>query len=362
MAKDYPVFRRFGLVMSLLIFMLLGGCAGTTKHLPLDAWVAPVPSVTPGDDRSVHIAYLGTGGYLIREGERAILTAPFFSHPSMLKVALGKINADHERIDRALYDMKPDLAPVPAILVGHAHYDHLMDIPYIAEKYTPDAVVYGSRTMFHTLAPTLCECRRVAVNPYAATVKGGGRWIVPRKEPTIRFMPLVSEHAPHFLGLKFFTGDYKEDLTALPTRAYGWKEGQTFAYLIDFLADDGKTVMFRIHFQDSASNPEFGFPPPFENPLDKRRVDLAILCVASFKEVHDYPKAILKALKPRHVLLGHWENFFRPLPAEKDKLTTVPNTDVKDFIREMQKHLPDDAKFILPRPGRWLTIPVSEGS
>jgi len=362
MKKVSLVFRRFGLVMGLLTFMLLGGCAGSTKNLTMDAWISPFLPATPGDDRSVHIAYLGTGGYLIRQGERAILTAPFFSHPPMLKVVLGQIKPNQDRIDRALYDMKSDLAPVPAILVGHAHYDHLMDIPYIAGKYTPDAVVYGSRTMFHTLAPALCECRRVAVNPYAATAKGDGRWIVPRKERTIRFMPLVSEHAPHFMGLKFFTGDYKKDLTALPTRAYGWKEGQTFAYLIDFLAEDGKTVMFRIHFQDSASNPEYGFPPQFENPRDKRRVDLAILCVASFKEVRDYPKAILKELKPRHVLLGHWENFFRPLPAEKEKLTTVPNTDVQDFIREMQKHLPGDAKYILPRPGTWLTIPVSEGA
>ena len=38
------------------------------------------------------------------------------------------------------------LAAVHAILVGHSHYDHLMDVPLIARRYVPNATIYGSLT------------------------------------------------------------------------------------------------------------------------------------------------------------------------------------------------------------------------
>jgi hypothetical protein len=231
-----------------------------------------------------------------------------------------------------------------------------MDVPYIAGEYAPHALVYGSRTMSHTLAPALPKQRRIAVNADAATSEGGGRWIG-LQDQRLRFMALTSEHAPHFMGIKVFQGHYEADLSALPTKAAGWVEGQTFAYLIDFLGDDGETVAFRIHYQDAASTPPLGFPPRFEKTADLRRVDVAILCVPGFDQVKGYPEGILAELNPRYVILGHWENFFEPQPDDMRKLTVVPNTNVWKFIRRLQMVLPHDAKFILPQPGTWLRFP-----
>lgn len=355
MKKDSALFKWICVVLGLL-GLLVSGCAGSIKNLPVNAWVQPVPSGTQSDDRSMQIAYLGTGGYLIHQGERAIMTAPFFSHPSIPKMLLGRIEADKKQINRFLSEMKPDLEPVKAILVGHAHYDHLMDVPYIAGEYAPHALIYGSRTMSHTLAPVLPQQRRIAVNADAATSEGGGCWLGP-EDQNLRFMALISEHAPHVMGIKAFKGHYEEDLSALPTKAAEWVEGQTFAYLIDFLRDDGETVAFRIHYQDAASTPPLGFPPRFEKPADKRRVDVAILCVPGFDQVEGYPEGILVELNPRYVILGHWENFFKALPDDMQKLTVVPATNVRKFIRRVQTVLPEDAKFILPQPGTWLTFP-----
>ena len=109
---------------------------------------------------------------------------------------------------------------------------------------------------------------------------------------------------PHFclfgrrLCLKLYQGKITQPLHRLPRTAWGWKEGQTLAYLIDFMAEDKKSIDFRIHYQDAASNPPRGFPPPFVDPRDKKRVDVTILCVPGFNEVENYPEALIQKMRP----------------------------------------------------------------
>lgn len=54
------------------------------------------------------------------------------------------------------------------------------------------------------------------------------------------------------------------------------------------LADDGERVLLRIHYQDSASNEDFGWPPPELRAAPD--VDLAHFCAASFENVDGIPK------------------------------------------------------------------------
>jgi hypothetical protein len=243
---------------------------------------------------------------------------------------------------------------VTAILVGHAHYDHLMDVPYIKKKYLPQAKIYGSETMKNTLAGDhdLKQDDVVSVEQGAGTDREPGTWWDASRR--LRFMALKSEHAPIVAHLKFFEGTYREPLKELPTRAYGWREGQTLAYLIDFLSADGKTVEFRVHYQDAASTAPLGFPPALSQLPDPRRVDLAIVCMPGFDQVEHYPEAIVKRLKPRFVVIIHWENFFELLPDDPRDLRTVPTENAERFLARLQPVLQPDAVFKLPAPGAWM--------
>src|SRR5262249_22978364 len=158
------------------------------------------------------------------------------------------------------------------------------------------------------------------------------------------FMAVRPEHAPHFLGLKMFGGSGGEDQSRLPRLAYGWKEGQTFAVLIYFLGADG-TPQLRLHYHDAASKPPAGFVPPPEAAV-AQPVDVAILCVASFGEVDDYPEAIVRQLRPHTVVLGHWESFFR---SPDRPLQAVPLTDTKAFALRLTDVLPEGARWYTPR-------------
>lgn len=291
---------------------------------------------------SIQFTYLGSGGWLIAWRGRRVLTAPFFTNPGLFRTAFGTIETDPKLVDRFL----PPVDDVESILAGHSHYDHLLDISYIATKHAPRATIYGNDTMVNLLAATLPGSRRVSLQSKAGDHQRPGEW-TSLAGGAMRVMALRSEHAPHFFGIKLYCGDVLEPQSELPTKATRWKEGQTLAFLIDLLNEDG-SIAFRLHYQDSASRPPFGFPPHTGGTID-RPVDLAILCVASFSQTSGYPESAIERLDPQHLLLGHWEDFFRPrtLP-----IRSVPLSSVTTFIRRMKAVMPPSAGWNLPQPGQ----------
>lgn len=304
--------RLSGAVAALALGLLTAGCPIPTKGLKLYPAHLPDPSyATPGPEK-VEVRYLGVGGYYVRRGTDSILFAPSFTNPSI--VALNPANAiqsDTRLVDRCLKKSmsEEELKQLEFILVGHAHYDHLMDVPWVMLQHAPRAKALGSRTMRHTLAGAGLARRTLVVDECAAPRTGAmGRWIYNEAE-TVRVMAIESEHSPHWWLVKLMTGRYTVDRTTLPRTAFGWKEGQTYAYLVDFLDKRTKRVDFRIHFQDAASRAGYGAVPEGAK-AGHPRVDLAITCVGAHASVADYPEPILRNAEPRHIVLGHWEDFF----------------------------------------------------
>jgi hypothetical protein len=299
----------------------------------------------------ITIEYLGVGGWLMRMGESVLLTAPFFSNPGFLDAGLGRIEADTVAIEQFL----PPVEDAMAILVGHAHYDHLMDIPYILRRRAPTALLYGSRTAVNLLHgdPDLDPGRLFSVEEVAGTREGPGEWVYLRGG-RVRFMALRSGHAPHFMGIHLYEGEAEEPAAELPNRAGEWVEGLPLAFLIDFLSAEGE-VLYRVHYQDAASEPPLGFPP---EDFDGIPVDLAILCPPGYQELSEYPEGILSATSPTHVLLGHWEDFFT---SRTEPLRGVRGTDLKEFIMRTENALPPGASWGILEPGVTVRIPGMEG-
>ena len=119
---------------------------------------------------------------------------------------------------------------------------------------------------------------------------------------------------------------------------------------MDFLGS-GNAVDLRIHFQDATSNPPAGFLPVLKPVNRTDRVDIAIVCVAGYSQVKNYPEGIIRNLKPRHIIMSHWENFFKPLPKTDEELEVVPGTDVDEFIKRMERVMPEGVQWTLPAPG-----------
>lgn len=326
------------------------------------------PELPPAD--AVTLRYLGAGGLYVEWQGNALLTGPFFSNPGLFRVPRGRLILDPDAVRSGLDGM--DLYHVRAIAVGHSHYDHLAEIPLITEAYAPGARVYVNQTGAHALAPI----RHLAGRLY--TLEDQNDWIWLYDEDTnklpIRFRPVESEHAPHFWGIRLaggeIDGDWTEDWSR--RRFLSLRTGKTFAFVIDLMSSDLRTPLFRIYHQDSANPRNKGFPQ-FETK-DERCYDLAVLCMASFQFVKQHPESILGRLKPRHVLVTHYENFFRSTRKPVHFVLFLTDGFANRFLHRTRDALrlngvetagPEGAVcgasssgWTMPMPGEWLRFRV----
>lgn len=265
---------------------------------------------------------MGVAGYLVvpyRDTTRLVLTPPLFTNPTVWWMTFGDLlfgtHPDTARISRRLAAMpaanEARLANVQAVLVGHGHYDHLMDLPPLAPRM-PRAVVYGSETVGNLLAPVgaLPAERRVAIDTVAGvdSLRPGSAIEV---GAAVRVHVLPWAHAPNVGSLTIAPGAQHTPRTSLPRTVHGWKMGPTFSYAIDLLDAEGR-VAWRLVYHDAAAGPAVQRRATrIIAALPHAAHTAVILTAAAFDQVPLYPDILLAHLAPQHVILGHWEDFFR---------------------------------------------------
>lgn len=292
---------------------LLPLCACTVRRHAIDAAKCPVVTTKAAD--AVDVRYLGVGGVLLSRGSDVILTAPLYSNPSLVEFAADhQVRSDPMVIDRIF---PAEGRKAQAILVGHSHYDHLMDVPYVATHHAQSARILGSQTTVNLLYSLGRRVESLDADALDPPLGQPGRWVPITK--TMRVMAIRSEHSDQFElkalgpGMPFhmFRGDQDEPLTDLPKTPSGWPEGRVFAYLIDFLDSAGQPI-FRAYFQDSGANGTIGLPTRAQlKAWGRETVDLALICVGGeWRRLQGHPENLIRALNPRFALLIHWEDFF----------------------------------------------------
>jgi hypothetical protein len=357
---------------------------------------APPDSTAPDafvDLAPLEVESLGVQGFVLRHGSDVVMTAPLFTRQSALDVALNvPLPADTGAIDAGLAGI--DLTTVSAVISGHAHYDHFLDVPHILAT-APHAVAITNLTGRHILAalapdrapgcmsppatPALPRERVIAMDdPLASYVdytncpdqqppgaQAAGTWLqVPGAH--VRVMAMCSMHPAQIAGIYHFgEGSIDSDQCDVPPAAAGWLEGQTLAYLIDFLDDAGQP-RFRVYYQDAPTNGPIGHVPPAI--LAGKAVDLALLCVGSYDAVRDQPGEIVANLAPRFALSGHWEDFFQAVSSPPQP---IPLLDVNTYVSRAEAALPgpSDAplvvngaptmqRHVLVQPGSRFSVPL----
>jgi hypothetical protein len=314
------------------------------------------------------VQYLGVGGFLLQRGSAVVLTAPLYSNPSLVEVVADhRIAPDTALIERLL-PAEGDQAAV--ILVGHSHYDHLMDVPYVATRRSRAAQIVGSESLRKLLAWSApLRSRITCVDDQAQGCERPGTWFFPSGQaPDVRVMALRSRHSAQVTlkmpsgqnaELHLWRGEAPGPLAEPPRSASDWVEGGVFAYLVDFLGANGR-VAFRVYYQDSGASPPYGYAPA--SAIAERRVDVAILCVGGdFRRLQDHPEGIIANLKPRFVVLSHWEDFFttQENQVRDGRFFALPTVDpfeeqpMREFLRRARaalKAVSPNSKPVIPCP------------
>jgi L-ascorbate metabolism protein UlaG (beta-lactamase superfamily) len=285
---------------------------------------------------AMKVKFLGVGGFMIEYGGDAILSAPLFTRPSMFEVTAGFVDSEPLGVDKHL--PASSLTNVRAVLAGHAHYDHLLDVPTILDR-AKSATLYGNvsaRNLLASFAPDraakctgakkapydIARSRIIALDDPASSVvdyracptlkpEGApleGKWLsVPASH--VRLMAMCSTHPDQVGPYHYAEGHVTEEECDPPQRMDSWKEGNTLSFLVDFLDPSTNEPAYRVYYQDSPTDVPTGLPPAVV--LAGKRVDLALLCVGASNDTVDAPAPTVAALEPRYVIGGHWEDFFK---------------------------------------------------
>ena len=229
------------------------------------------------------LQWLGTAGFRLTYEGTTLLIDPYVSRAPLATVA---------RLRRPLHadaGLVADLLPAAdAVLLGHTHFDHAVDVPHLA--LTHGCPVYGSSSAQHLLALHGRPDLAIAVEPHQPYEIGPF---------TVRFTP--SRHSKLLFGLAVPSdGELTCDsLDHLGAGAY--RCGQVWGIAIEVA---GTTL----YHQGSADL--------LDDEIRDRDVDVFLCGIAGRIYTDRFVERVLTRLSPKVIVAHHHDDFFRPLPAD----------------------------------------------
>jgi hypothetical protein len=343
------------LLVTFATLIVAPGCHHAVRGQPLATHLLPtqVADFTPPDPDDVVLHYYGVGGWGILWRDEYLLTAPYFSNHDLAESSICEAYPNQTAIDKGFANTPYDRTKV--ILVGHGHIDHAADIPAYPFAGKPgasssmpdDPTLIADQSTLNLLGDDV----RKRVCAIALPASGGSSAISTAGEKcstgSFRITPLPWAHAPH-LGMRSLgiysvfgspQGTQRNPLTKPPATGNEWLVGRTWAFLIELM--DGGSPVFRILYVDSAASPDYVAPWP---TLDDAPIDVHIACMPNFDLVDGYPTDLLTRYHVKHVLAGHWENFFKPRDAKLAPVMVLSDRKMTAFVRQVETAIGDSGK------------------
>jgi L-ascorbate metabolism protein UlaG (beta-lactamase superfamily) len=210
------------------------------------------------------------------------------------------------------------------VLLSHSHFNHCMDVPYIARK--TGATVIGTES-------TANVARGGGVpEDQILTVHGGEDYEF--EAISIRVIP--SLHSA-LSGKHYFQSGAIPPVES-PLRLSDYLEGGTLAYLVRLAS---RRVLL------------FGSMNYLERELEGLRPDVVLVAAARpRREIYRYTERLLRALgRPPIVVATHWDNQGLPFGAAQDEAWREAET----FVGEVKAVAPR-SRVLVPRHFETLTV------
>lgn len=232
--------------------------------------------------RGLGVRWLGTAGFELTSPGGTLLIDPYLTRVGLLRfLSRRRITPDVAKIDRAI-------GHADAVLIGHSHFDHVMDTPHIARR--TGAHVYGSESCKNLmLASGLPETQVTALDAARRTTFEVG---------SFKVTAVPSEHSRFAIGGKIpYAGDIP-CTCEIDLKGSDYRCGSVFSFLIEY-GD------FRMYHMGSANLVED------QIPSEAKGVDLLLMCIAARFATEDFVPRALRAVEPRRIVPMHYDNMFR---------------------------------------------------
>lgn len=265
----------------------------------------------------IRVTWTGAAGLCFETEKETILIDPYYTRIGILTTLFAPIKPDTAAIDRHLAAGKN----ISAVIVSHTHSDHVLDVPYLAERF--DGKLVGSQSL-----DVLMQINHI---PQRTTICRGGEKIVISKTSSVTM--IASTHGLVAFGKVPFAGDISPSLT-LPIKARDYRVGAVFAPKLEL---DGTIFLHN------------GSPGFIDRELNGHRCDVLFLCVAGWKHQANNPERILELTQPQTIVLFHYDNFSKP-HRNGQPTRRMPFLDMQGLVDRIKAHLPN-ASIIIPEIG-----------
>jgi L-ascorbate metabolism protein UlaG (beta-lactamase superfamily) len=261
---------------------------------PLDGSAAFPAETTPipwPDDRAAGgtIRWTGVAGFVLELGGTRIAFDPFVTRPGLAATLLRRPRPDAGLVARTF-------GALDAAFVGHAHFDHAMDLPAVAAA-APNARLLGGGVVVEL-------CRRLGVPEARLTeVRDGARVEVgPFRVEAVRWshgvVPVVG--CVDRIGLPE---------RGVPRTPFRYPRGEVLAWRVE-AAGRSFFVAGSAGIEDA---PLLRQPP----------ADVLVACLAARKGTPRFLERLGERLRPRVLVPCHHDDFFRPLAEPPRPIPTL---------------------------------------
>lgn len=256
----------------------------------------------------IHAIWLGTAGLYISDGETSFYIDPYVSRVSALNVFSGrKISPDIKSIDECISRTSGQKAA--AVLLGHSHFDHLLDAPEFARK--TGAMLVGSESTANIGLGAGLPQDKIRVIKNGSTLDLGAF--------KIRF--IEGMHGPAFLGRIPYPGVIEKPF-APPAKASDYRLGGFFSMVVSH------PLGTFIHHGSA------GWLPGMYAGI---KADTVFLCLAGRKDTRSYLEETIKKTGAEKIIPIHHDWFFSPFEKGVHLLKGV---HIDEFISTAMKTVP----------------------
>ena len=280
---------------------------------------------------NLNVTYFGVSTLLFDDGETQILIDGFFSRPSYKEVKSTKISTIKKLVDEVI--SKYRMNRIRAIFVSHSHFDHALDVAYVAQKTNAD--LYGSLS-------TLNIGRGGGLKENELYLFAPGKLL---RFGKFGIIVLESIHSP----MDYESNDVGQEIQSplsQPAYAKAFVEGGSYDFIIRY---NNKTIYIK---------PSTNFIKGMLDPFNADILFLGVSKTGSSDEEFRYRfyQQIVLKLRPDLVIPLHWDNSFQPPTEELIPLTGNYNKNIDDFDWLIKRTKADNIQFKIIQWGKSMTL------